>query len=106
MILLWLLEMLLDMNIGVPASTSCRTLDDIPLPCTKDIWEAATKKEWETKYKSHFSSRKSREMAKIGDLRAAQDSDSNIVERPLADDLHLWSSNADSFGGLIMLIIR
>jgi hypothetical protein len=106
MILLWLLEMLLDMNIGVPASTSCRTLDEIPLPSTKDLWEATTKSEWEIKYKNHLSSRKSTEMPKIGDLRAAQDSESAVLNKSRVDDLHFWSANADSFGGLIMLVIR
>jgi hypothetical protein len=106
MILLWLLEMLLDMNIGVPTSPSCRTLDEIPLPCTKGLWEATTKTEWETKYRSLLSSRKSSEIPKIGDLRAAQDSESALLEKSLVDDLHFWSSNADSFGGLIMLVFR
>jgi hypothetical protein len=106
MILLWLLEMLLDMNIGVPHSSSCRTLDEIPLPSTKSLWEATLRSEWETNYKSHIFSRKSGEMPKIGDLRAAQDSKSGVLDKSLVDDLHFWSSNADSFGGLIMLVIR
>lgn len=106
MILLWLLEMLLDMNIGVHPSGSCRTLDEIPLPSTKSLWEATQKSEWETNYKSYIFSRKSGELPKIRDLRAAQDSESAVLDKSLVDDLHFWSSNADSFGGLVMLVIR
>ena len=105
-ILLWLLEMLLDMNIDVRPSRSCRTLDEIPLPSTKSLWEATLRSEWETNYKSHIFSRKSGEMLKIGDLRTARDSESGVLDKSLVNDLHFWSSNADSFGGLVMLVIR
>jgi hypothetical protein len=104
-ILLWLLEMLLDVNIGAPASKSCKTLDQIPLPPSKRLWYASTKSEWEEPYKCYWSFRRSADMPKIGDLRTAQESDAAIT-MSLEDDLRDWSSSADSFGGLIMMVIR
>ena len=98
--------MLLEMNIGVSPSRACRTLDEIPLPCTKTLWEATTGSEWETKYKSYLLSRKNGEIPKIGDLRAAQDSAPAVLNKSLVDDLHFWSSDTDGFGGLIMLVMQ
>lgn len=105
MILLWLLEMLLDMNIGAPPTRSCQKLDQIPLPSRKKIWHASTKSEWEERYKSYLSSRKGGEIPKIEDLRTAQESDAGM-DKSLKDDLQDWSLNADSFGGLIMMVMH
>lgn len=105
MILLWLLETLLDMNIGLYPSRSCTKLDQIPLPSSKRLWDASTNSEWEEAYKCYLSSRSSAEIPNIGDLRTAQRLDA-VMTKTLEDDMRDWSSSADSFGGLIMMIIR
>jgi hypothetical protein len=74
------------MNIGIPPSPSCRTLDEIPLPSSRKLWEAATKSEWESIYKDSLSSKESSSTLNIGDLRAAQDSDSITVDMSLVDE--------------------
>lgn len=78
----------------------------MPLPSSKGLWDASTKTEWEKNYKFYLSSRRSGGILKIGDLRAAQESDGEVIDESLVDDLHFWSSNADRFGGLIILAIR
>jgi hypothetical protein len=96
----------LEMNIGIPASTSCRTLDEIPVPCSKGLWIASTKTEWEKDYTSYLSSRKSGTTLKIGDLRTARESDGGALDVSVVDDIRFCSSNADSFGGLIILAVH
>jgi len=105
MILLWLSHAILDVNIGVTRpGQQCYALDDIPLPSTKELWEASSQKEWETEYWSYLSSRKSTDMLKVGHLRNAQQIDS-LSTTACTEDLKNWSANLDSFGGLLMMAI-
>lgn len=103
---LWLLEAVLDTNLGESRLGACSGLDGLPLPSSKDLWEAGSQVEWETKYRVYLSSRKGNEPLSIGDLRRAQHVDSAAVGSvSRSEDLNTWSSSIDSFGGLLMMCI-
>ncbi|KAH8595615.1 hypothetical protein B0O99DRAFT_622280 [Bisporella sp. PMI_857] len=107
MILLSLLHSLLSMDIGVPKPNICVSFKDMHLPCSKELWEASTKTEWEGRYGKYLSSRKASEPLKIRDLIAAHSAENaSPVDQGRADDLHDWTLGLDDFGDLVMLVVR
>jgi len=71
-----LVDMIRDLNIGIePSSPDCFAMDDIPLPCSKAIWEAETEDAWEKEYKQYLSSRHCGKMLTIKDLRESNNLD-------------------------------
>ncbi|KAF2755234.1 hypothetical protein EJ05DRAFT_503539 [Pseudovirgaria hyperparasitica] len=101
-ILLFILGRLLDMRI-TPTSTSSPSpstqpegLDAVPLPATKDLWEARTRIEWERKYQEYLRAKSGREVMTIGHLRSVRN---GVVEDDaLLRNLGLWCFNLDQFG--------
>lgn len=107
MTLLWLLQSIINVEIGIPKSGTCWGFDEIPLPCSKDLWEAATESEWNMRYSIHKSAKKESHVLRVGDLRAAQQHNTAALSNKLrAVDLQVWSSTIDSFGALLMFAIR
>lgn len=71
-----LVDMIRDLNIGTePRSSDCSMMDDIPLPCSKAMWEADTEDAWEKEYKQYLSSRNYGNMLTVGDLRESNNLD-------------------------------
>jgi len=70
-----LIDTLLDLNMGQPKPQDCSAMDEVPLPCSKAIWEAETEVAWEKEYKEYLSSRKYGRMLTTGDLRRSNNLD-------------------------------
>jgi hypothetical protein len=88
MTLLWLLQCIINVDIGIPKSETCWGFDEIPLPCSKDLWEAATESEWNMRYREHKSIKKESHILRVGDLRAAQQVNTAALSSKLrAEDL-------------------
>ena len=71
-----LIDMLRDLSIGAETrSPDCSTMDEIPLPCSKAIWEAETEVAWEKEYKQYLSTRNCGRILTTGDLRKSNNLD-------------------------------
>jgi hypothetical protein len=70
-----LIDMLRDLNMGQPKPADCSSMDEIPLPCSKAIWEAETEVAWEKEYKQYLSTRNRGRMLTTGDLRKSNNLD-------------------------------
>ena len=68
-------DKLLDLNVGQPKPQDCSSLDEIPLPCSKTIWQAETQVAWEKEYKRYLSTRNCGRMLTTGDLRKSNNLD-------------------------------
>ncbi len=104
LLLLHLLDKVLDFNVGKPAITTCREFDNIPLTCSKVMWEAETAAAWEVEYKRYLSTRKGKRMAKFGDLRRSSNLEVNTMENDLKEDLSSWAKSIDGFGSMLLSI--
>ncbi len=91
------------MSFGVSVPTLCSELENIPLPCSKELWEAETKSGWESEYKKYLSSRSGVRIPKVGDLVHSNESDVDSLELDMVNDLSDWSKAADSISSLLLL---
>lgn len=88
---------------GMPATSSCVRPNDLPLPCSRVLWEADTETGWEMEYRKHLATRKGKTMS-IGDLGALNNME--VFGRVAFDfeDLFTWSTESDGFGALFLLV--
>lgn len=105
MIILWLSQSLVDLDIGVSPPGPCYAFDEIPLPSSKPIWDADSKDQWETQYELYTASRRGNDDVKVGDLRKAQMVDVDGDGDSCMDDLKTWSAGIDGLGALLMLAV-
>ncbi|KAE8451057.1 hypothetical protein EG329_004729 [Mollisiaceae sp. DMI_Dod_QoI] len=103
LIVLHLMDRLIYINIGKPAS--CTNLNKIPLPCSKQIWLAQTPSSWEDEYKKYLSLRHGSEMPDIGGLQEAYRADARDFENDLVQDLSKWSKEVEDLGSLLLMAI-
>jgi hypothetical protein len=103
MTLLFLIEMLLDINIGFFDELDCSGFDKSPLPCSKELWEAMSWADWEVKYRRFLDGRRVSEMLTFGTLRDSQGLQRSALGREWLDDLGRWSEGLDGFGTMIMM---
>jgi hypothetical protein len=94
--------MLVDIDIGIRLSTVCSSMDNIPLPCAKALWEAATPALWETEYKNYLSARKCSRILTIGTLRESRPLNVESLDADVAVDLANWSKSTDGFGAMVL----
>jgi hypothetical protein len=109
--ILWLLQNVINTDLGITIKSRCSHyhMDESPLPCTKQLWEATSKREWEHLYHSYLASRRSRGTIKTGDLRSTQrlgGAGDTPVKEFLKEDLISWSLNVDSLGALLLVHVR
>jgi hypothetical protein len=95
---------LLEMDIGNPNPQKgpCYAFDQVPLPCSKSLWEAETSSIWEDRYKAHLSARRRNVALKIGDLRQSLKATLEDKSSDMVEDLSSWSAEVDGFGAVIL----
>lgn len=62
LIILFLVEMLFDIDIGVHNDRPCNVTESLrkaPVPCNVELWAASTESDWVMKYKKYLNGRKS-----------------------------------------------
>lgn len=97
-----ILNMLLDLNIGTPSPTDCSVMDQIPLPCSKSVWQAETEAAWEKEYKRYLSTKNCGRILTVGDLRQSNNLDLNSLDTDIKGDLSEWAESVDSLGSLLL----
>ena len=107
---MWVMNMALNLDIGTcnpAASHQSIHLNNLPLPASKELWEASTSTKWEAAYHQHVTNLKGSEMPNIGDLKAAHSHGNNsALDSSKVDDLREWSSTVDEFGAMLMMAIQ
>jgi hypothetical protein len=103
LLLLHIMDMILEMNIGPRPASGCSQLNQILLPCSQALWEAEKSSTWEAEYMKYLNTRKMSEMLKCGHLRRMEESDLNSVESEMEEDLLAWSKGTDKLGALLLM---
>ncbi|KAF4635443.1 hypothetical protein G7Y89_g2655 [Cudoniella acicularis] len=102
LITLHLLDVILDLRVDKYQQGSCSIMDQIPLPCSKYLWEAETILLWEQEFKKYLQKRKVGEVRTIGKLRASVNQNTNKLDVGLVEDLGDWAAGIDSFGAMLL----
>lgn len=102
LIVLHVMNSLINMNLGSDLPKSCALLDEIPLPCAKQMWTAKTAAAWTEGYLRYLSIREGNKMPTVGDLRraGAVEANSGTIK-----DLSNWSSDVDDLGSLLLMVV-
>ncbi|KAH8701021.1 hypothetical protein BGW36DRAFT_357651 [Talaromyces proteolyticus] len=83
----------------------------IPLPATRDLWEAHSNFIWRTEFERYLSKRKTKKALTIGDLLALDDSGTLRQLQPddprsdILPDILSWCEGVDSFGSLLWMVV-
>jgi hypothetical protein len=91
MILLHLMNLILDMSMSTFNSLTCSQLDQLPLPCSRAMWEAESRSAWEDEYKKYLSNMKGGRMFQCGDLRQMRLIEVSSLGGDVVDGLSAWS---------------
>ncbi|KAH8820199.1 hypothetical protein F5884DRAFT_763206 [Xylogone sp. PMI_703] len=104
--LLYVIGLLLEGLMGAGERDICGARQSVPLPCTRELWEANSDGEWKRRYEQYLRMRKSDKSLTMADLIGLQTQSSNntdsITEDPgVLSDLRRWCGDLDRLGMLI-----
>jgi hypothetical protein len=98
---LQLLDVILDFDIGSVHLGSRRDFFQIPLPCSRAIWDAGTSFDWEKEYKKCEANGMSGKLLVVGDLEELRARPVEEVDSNVAAALISWVGEMDGFGRLL-----
>ncbi len=93
------------MSLGLPPPAGCSLLENIPLACSKLLWEADTEAKWEYEYKKYLSERKGSGLLTTRSLWESAKLDVSSMEAENLEDLSSWSKGADGFGAMLIMAV-
>jgi hypothetical protein len=109
-VLLSIIDLLLE-GIIMATANSCHDFGEVPLPSTRDLWDARTNRGWRTKYASYVSNRKTDKVLTVRDLMESDEpgcftnSKNNTRNTEVFPDVVKWCEGLDKLGTLIWMVI-
>lgn len=101
-IVLFMLDMLYNVNMEKHQPFDCSGQSSVPLPCSKELWEAKSAPAWRAKYSVYLETRKRDACLTYGDLKGLRQSQGRVADdSKLDNDLGEWCRNLDEFGTLV-----
>ncbi|KAJ5810647.1 uncharacterized protein N7503_002865 [Penicillium pulvis] len=109
--LLYLIDLLLRVDTQTPSTGDCAEFFDMPLPCSREMWQPISDKDWTKRYQEDAETRKQkgRQGLTLGMLllirqSAACGEDITISARKgLAEELAEWCERADDLSMLLWM---
>ena len=96
-----MLDMLYYVSIGQQPA-NCSGQNSVPLPCSKELFEAKSALAWRAKYGAYVDNKKGNGPITYGDLKRLRQSQSVEVDNsPLKQDLAEWCKDLDELGMLV-----
>ena len=102
MTIVYLLDSLIDINIDADKHHACNGLVGIPLPCSRDLWEATSYSAWEVEYRLYLATRDKRKILLYADLVEALRLQRNEMSKQHIDELDSWCTGLDGLGTLVL----
>ena len=91
--------MLYSVNIKKAQPADCKGQNNVPLHCSKRLWEAQSASAWREDYSVYLNSRKGGRALTYGDLkRSRQSQEMGAGDPMLEDDLGEWCKDLDGLG--------
>ena len=103
MTILHLLNALIDIEVDMGWHHPCNGLLEVPLPCSRGMWEATTCSSWETEYRIYLATRNRRKILLYADLVDALHLERNGMSKSLIGELDNWCANLDGLGTLVLM---
>lgn len=104
-------ELLLDVFNEDPDHMKCRGLENVPLPCTRDLWEPVPDSVWIRRYQNSMSLQKGYETMCLGTIQSSiflLKGRSTEIESKQPDSYEAishWCDEADELGTLVWMTI-
>jgi len=99
---LFMLDMLYNVNMEKHQPSDCSGQNSVPLPCSKGLWEAKSASAWRAKYSEYLDTRKGDVCLTYGDLKGLRQSQEIADDESKLDiDMGEWCNDLDAFGTLI-----
>ncbi len=99
---LFMLDMLYNVNMEKHQTSDCSGQNSVPLPCSKGLWEAKSASAWRAKYSEYLDTRKGDVCLTYGDLKGLRQSQEIADDESKLDiDMGEWCNDLDAFGTLI-----
>ncbi|KAL7935829.1 hypothetical protein V8C35DRAFT_298345 [Trichoderma chlorosporum] len=111
--LLYLIDLLLHNNVRSPSKGECPEFINLPLPCTRDLWQPISDKDWKKRYNEDIGSKSTKQrrgltMGNLFSLRRSlsrgDDLDKSGKE-DLAKELSEWVEKVDDLSMLLWLAL-
>ena len=83
----------------------CPTIENIPLPCSRKLWEAQTRTKWEEEYKNYLLTKRRSRPLLTKALLDSTNAKTGSMESDLLDDLSRWSEEVDGYGSLLIMAL-
>jgi hypothetical protein len=104
------IELLLDAFEQDPNHEKCRGMTNVPLPCTRDLWEPVSDSKWARRYQNSISLQLGYETVSIGTIQSALFLKGRNLETELRQDTSMeaisyWCERADELGTLVWMAI-
>lgn len=112
--LLYVIELLLEGIIGPTGAGCCEGFQAMPLPCARELWEAATNLEWRRSWDAHAARRRSDRPLLVVDLMGLRASTTEELEAAargkgidtkVLADLMRWCEGLDEFGTFVWTVV-
>jgi len=99
---LFMLDMLYSVSIIENQPQDCSGQNNVPLPCSKELWEKKSASIWREKYRVYLDSRKGGMCLTFGDLKRLRQSQGMAADDlKLEEDLGEWCKDLENFGVLV-----
>jgi hypothetical protein len=110
---LYLFDLLLQVNAATPSKGNCDTFWDMPLPCARELWEPVSDKEWLHRYTEDIEMRQARSSSglTLGHLMSLRQYQvyaapmTNCSRPDLGEELVEWCEHADDLSMLVWMAL-
>lgn len=103
MIILFLIDLSLNIDIGFFGGTACSGFNLAPISCSGELWEANSTHDWDEKYRQFLNSKNAQTKLTFGILHDSLSTKRRALRKEDTDALGAWSCEVDAFGGLVLM---
>jgi hypothetical protein len=110
LLLVSIIDLLLE-GIIVASTSLCQDFRAVPLPSTRDLWDARTNRGWRIEYAKHLSSKKTNRVLTVGDLIESDEAGcftnakNNVHNSEILPDLMKWCEGLDALGTMLWMAL-
>ncbi|KAH8817281.1 hypothetical protein F5884DRAFT_247011 [Xylogone sp. PMI_703] len=105
--LLYIVETLLEVMIGVGDPQCCQSFGSTPLPSIRDLWEVQSTYEWNRRFNTYLRGRESEKILLMKDFKSVKDLTAEQLLSKKAgsvvNDVMRWCEGMDQFGMVVWL---
>jgi hypothetical protein len=105
--LLYLFDLLLQIETRTPSKGNCREFLHMLLPCVRELWEPISDRDWKKRYQEYIDNnkRKARRGLTLGHLLLLRQYSSKFEEPAFAEELAEWCERADDLSMLLWMAL-